>query len=602
MAPRRVTYNAGLLATKKDANDAVAHRYTYDALNRPKAIFYTAAGPADVEYDYDVVNTECAAGQTFALGRVTAMRHDGTELKYCYDRFGQVVRKVQVVAGKSFTLKYAYTIAGHLYTVTYPDGTTVDYVRDTQARIKEIGVRPYGGTRTVLLNNAAYEPFGPVTGWTYGNGRALSRSYDLDYRSKTVFDPASGGLSLGYGYNTVGELTQLKDGLQSALQAKYDYDTIGRLKVTSDGNSNALETYEYDQTGNRTKLHHGGITDLYVILADSHRLSSVGGIGRGYDAVGNTTSIGGSAKEFVYNANDRMKQVKLGGVVKMGYRYNAIGERVAAINGDTGPVTTYTLYDEDGQWIGDYDSTGAAVQQAIWMDDVPIGLLVGSGTNPTLNYVQPDRLGTPRAVIDPIRNVAIWTWDAKSEVFGNSPPNQDPDLDGVAFVFNMRFPGQRYDSGSGLSYNYFRDYDSAAGRYIQSDPIGLEGGVSTYAYVDGNPISYIDIYGLSKFDKLFGLPKKFWSWYHRQVKKPGDQDIGREEAEALHKEWKDLECPTPDSKKRGRNNQSGGADLGLLEWMIPWQITPTEIGCAELDCDRNGKPDMLEENNPKDRP
>ncbi|MFQ6311467.1 RHS repeat-associated core domain-containing protein [Lysobacter capsici] len=488
------TYNpAGLLATKKDANDAAAHRYTYDALNRPKAIFYTAAGPADVEYDYDIVNSVCAAGENFALGRVTAMRAEGTELKYCYERFGQVVRKVQTVNAKSFTLRYAYTLAGDLRTVTYPDGVVVDYLRDTQARIKEIGVKPPGIARTVLLNNAAYEPFGPVAGWTYGNGRTLSRSYDLDYRPKTVFDAASGGLSLGYGYNTVGELTELKDGLQSAFQAKYDYDTLGRLKITRDGSTGtALETYGYDATGNRTSLLHGGITDTYNYPTISHRLSGVGAVSRGYDAVGNTISIGGTAKEFVYNPNDRMKQVKQGGVVKMGYRYNAKGERVAAITGDTGSVTTYTLYDEAGHWVGDYDSNGTAVQQAVWMGDAPVGLLVGAGATTSVKYVQPDHLGTPRSVIDPARDVAIWTWDAKSEVFGNSPPNQDPDQDSTTFVFNLRFPGQRHDPNTGLSYNYFRDYDPVSGRYIQVDPVGLAGGINAYAYVSGNPVSNTD--------------------------------------------------------------------------------------------------------------
>ncbi|QQQ01288.1 hypothetical protein [Lysobacter enzymogenes] len=294
------TYDtAGQLATKKDANDAAANRYTYDALGRPKAIFYTAAGPADVEYDYDTVNTECIAGQTFAQGRLTASRTEGNELKYCYDRFGHVVRKVQIVAGKSFTLQYAYTPGGKLSAVTYPDGAMVDYVRDAQARIQEIGVQPTGGARTVLLNNTTYDPFGPVTGWTYGNGRVLSRTYDLDYRPKTVFDAASGGLSLGYGYNSAGELTELKDGLQSNLQAKYDYDTLGRLTVTRDGASNALDTYGYDKIGNRTSLAHGDITDTYAYPLTNHRLSSVAGVARGYDAAGNTTSVGGNAKEFV---------------------------------------------------------------------------------------------------------------------------------------------------------------------------------------------------------------------------------------------------------------------------------------------------------------
>ncbi|WP_157476460.1 T6SS effector amidase Tae4 family protein [Lysobacter sp. Root690] len=500
------TYNsAGLLATKQDANDAAAHRYTYDALNRPTAVFYTAAGPADVEYDYDTVNSACAAEETFALGRVTAMRTEGTELKYCYDRFGQVVRKVQTIGSQSFTLRYGYTQAGRLKSVTYPDGAVADYWYTGQGRIADIKVTPAAGPTTVLLKSAVYEPFGPVLGWQYGNGRLMQRGYDLDYRPKSILDTDSGGLSLGYGYNTVGDLTELKDGLLSTFQAKYDYDALGRLTVTRDGTSNdALETYEYDKTGNRKKLTHGTVEEDYVYPTTSHRLTSINTVGgsnitRSYDAVGNTIAIGGTAKEYVYNPNDRMKQVKQGGVVTKGYRYNAKGERVAAINGDTGPVTTYTLYDEAGQWIGDYDGTGATIQQAIWMDNLPVGLLDGAGTAQSLKYIEPDHLGTPRAVVDPNRGttgVAIWTWDAKGEAFGNSPPNQDPDLDGTALVFNMRFPGQRYDAASGLVYNYFRDYDAGSGRYVQSDLIGLAGGISTYGYVGGIPTVSVDPSGL----------------------------------------------------------------------------------------------------------
>ena len=76
-----------------------------------------------------------------------------------------------------------------------------------------------------------------------------------------------------------------------------------------------------------------------------------------------------------------------------------------------------------------------------------------------------------------------------------SAPNQNPSGLGT-FTYNLRFPGQYYDAETGHNYNYFRDYNPSIGRYIESDPVGLFGGVNTYSYVDGNPVVYFDRYGL----------------------------------------------------------------------------------------------------------
>jgi RHS repeat-associated protein len=110
-------------------------------------------------------------------------------------------------------------------------------------------------------------------------------------------------------------------------------------------------------------------------------------------------------------------------------------------------------------------------------------------------YILPDHLGTPRAVTNE-QNTVVWKNDPLSDPFGNAAPEEDPDGDGQKFTLNLRFPGQYFDGETQTHYNYFRDYDPATGRYVQSDPIGLKGGVNTYSYVEGNPLSFSDPLGL----------------------------------------------------------------------------------------------------------
>jgi RHS repeat-associated protein len=104
-------------------------------------------------------------------------------------------------------------------------------------------------------------------------------------------------------------------------------------------------------------------------------------------------------------------------------------------------------------------------------------------------YAHTDHLGTPRKLTDSGTQVV---WTAEYEPFGLASVNEDPDGDGTSIEFNLRFPGQYYDKYSGLHYNYYRDYDPSLGRYVQSDPIGLAGGLNTYGYAYQNPLRYID--------------------------------------------------------------------------------------------------------------
>jgi RHS repeat-associated protein len=66
----------------------------------------------------------------------------------------------------------------------------------------------------------------------------------------------------------------------------------------------------------------------------------------------------------------------------------------------------------------------------------------------------------------------------------------------VSLSFNLRMPGQVFDVETGYHYNTFRDYEPGTGRYLESDPIGLAGGVSTFAYARSQPIHATDFFGL----------------------------------------------------------------------------------------------------------
>jgi RHS repeat-associated protein len=69
----------------------------------------------------------------------------------------------------------------------------------------------------------------------------------------------------------------------------------------------------------------------------------------------------------------------------------------------------------------------------------------------------------------------------------------------------FRFPGQYYDTETGLHYNYYRTYNPGIGRYITPDPIGLEGGINLFTYVRSNPVTFADPLGLRDWGIGWGI-------------------------------------------------------------------------------------------------
>jgi RHS repeat-associated protein len=110
-----------------------------------------------------------------------------------------------------------------------------------------------------------------------------------------------------------------------------------------------------------------------------------------------------------------------------------------------------------------------------------------------LYFVQVDHLDTPRLIAN-AAGASVWQWD-QQEPFGTNLPESNL-YDSGDFKILLRFPGQQYDSETMLHYNYFRNYDPSFGRYSESDPIGLQGGINTFTYVEASPIGFSDPLGL----------------------------------------------------------------------------------------------------------
>ncbi len=97
----------------------------------------------------------------------------------------------------------------------YPDGSEASYLYDAQGRTQEINVKTATGTTIQLLRSASYHPFGPVQQRTYGNGRIMTRTLNLNGEPRIVQVNASGGISLGYEFDEVGKLKTLRNANQT---------------------------------------------------------------------------------------------------------------------------------------------------------------------------------------------------------------------------------------------------------------------------------------------------------------------------------------------------------------------------------------------------
>jgi len=208
---------------------------------------------------------------------------------------------------------------------------------------------------------------------------------------------------------------------------------------------------------------------------------------------------------FGYDEEERPIEVADGnGQPIAGYYHDPFGRRLwktlepgaAGHGGGASTETVVLVYSDEGyaaefrlpgtpntaptQGPTSFDSQWIYAPEELWSAE-PIAIRAAQGWR----YPQSNHLGTPQLVIDGEGTVGT---TLRANAFGETR------LQGGELL--NRFPGQLHDPETGLSYNYFRVYEPATGRYTQSDPIGLRGGLNTYGYALQNPLTHVDPDGL----------------------------------------------------------------------------------------------------------
>nr|WP_255609159.1 DUF6531 domain-containing protein [Methylosinus sp. Sm6] len=430
------TYDpAGNALTSTDARGQTT-RYDYDKLNRPAKATYADGSVAIYRYDQG----------EYGIGRLSSLTDSTGTTSFAYDAFGHVVQKTQTTGAVTLVTQWIYHPGnGRLLNVIYPSGAKLVYSNDSAGRPIAIGLQRPGQATAALIGSISYAAFGAVASWDTGaSGASYVRSFDLDGRIAKI--TSSTGNVLTYDYDAG---SRIKSIAESGRPTKvFAYDRDNRLTKYASGSTSIL--YAYDASGNR--ISAGDVS--YNVTPTSNRLISIewSTSGQAFSYLPSGVMTKQSGVFFLaYDARNRLVGASVGALTAS-YGLNDLGQRVTKTRATIGAGdSTAYLYDLAGHLLGTYDASGAAIEEIVWLGDLPVATLQGGAAY----SIMPDHLGAPHEIVT-AANQRVWLWD--HDPFGNGAP-----VAAASFSHDLRFPGRSTRSpAAALSAAWVRSSHIAA--------------------------------------------------------------------------------------------------------------------------------------------
>lgn len=507
--------------------------FVYDALNR--VIQFTSYSAdrlktASTLFNWNIDNS------LSSYRDIDYLRNLVNEAEFSYDELGRKTSTtVTYPSGYKLNYGYGYSAAGFKTRLTWPDGTAVTYGYSPHASLEIVSIP---GEGNIQFSNYRWDS---PTEISFPGGIYQQRQFDGIFNIEEVrvaSNQQPQALHIAYSYNTRSEpiTSERTDNIDGAIATKYkafEFDAGDRLyKVTTNNGgmfASSVQLFKYDNMSNR--IEDSSISGNWIYDAN-HRLTQKGSgndsIKFEYDEAGNLirkVSADGVIAQYSYDSQNRLiAVVGAKGELIARYGYDPQDRRIWREQFRASDLSTLTKAKRTLYLYSDEGLIAEAEQEIAFRDDGEViessvaAIVSQYGVRPdsafttgvlfsktkdddgkdVFAYFQNDRLGAPIQAYDKNSNLL---WSADYDGYGKAVINTPVTSVGRRPIVNhLRLPGQLEDPETGLHYNWHRYYDPSLGRYITSDPIGLYGGLNRYAYVNGNPLRYVDPWGLKPGD------------------------------------------------------------------------------------------------------